>query len=176
MRYRRALVAGATWFFTVNLEDRASRLLVDRIDVLRGSVHHVRRNHPFEIVAFVVLPDHIHAILRLPENDASYSMLWSLIKAGFSRNITPIEHIGQSRKRKGERGLWQRRFWEHMIRDEDDLLTHIDYIHFNPVKHGHVARASDWPHSTFHRYVADGLLPEDWGCADPPDGRFGEPQ
>jgi putative transposase len=109
-----------------------------------------------------VLPDHIHAVWALPERDADFSSRWSLIKSGFSRGLVPLPRSA-SKVRKREKGIWQRRYWEHAIRDDADLERHIDYIHFNPVKHGHVARVVDWPHSSFHRDVDRGLLAADWG-------------
>nr|WP_281167369.1 transposase [Rudaea cellulosilytica] len=146
----------------MNLADRSSRLLVDRIDDLRASVRLVKQRHPFEIVAWIVLPEHLHAIWTLPQDDADYSTRWALIKAGFSRRIERSEVISPSRRAKGERGLWQRRFWEHQIRDGIDLQRHVDYVHFNPVKHGHALRAADWRYSSIHRYVRLGDLPGDW--------------
>lgn len=165
MRYRRANAAGGTYFFTVNLADRSRRLLVDRIDDLRASVRLVKQRHPFEICAWVVLPDHLHAIWTLPADDADFSTRWALIKAGFSRRIERGERIGASRCAKGERGPW-RRFREHQIRDETDLQRHVDYAHFNPVKHGHASRAADWPFSSIHRSIRAGDLPEDWAVGD----------
>ena len=158
MLYRRARVAGARYFFTVNLAERKGSLLVDHIDHLRACVQRVKLRHPFIIDAMVVLPEHLHALLTLPPDDADYSMRWSLIKAGFSRGIEPGERLSTSRRNKGERGIWQRRFWEHLIRDERDYAHHIDYIHDNPVKHGYVTCRKDWPYSTYHRYVAKGVL------------------
>lgn len=164
MDYRRALIPGGTYFFTVNLANRSSRLLVERVDTLRDVVREVRQRHSFEIVAWVVLPDHIHAIWTLPPDDADFPMRWTLIKAGFSRRIARGEHVSPARARKGERGVWQRRFWEHRIRDENDLARHVDYIHINPVKHGHVAKASDWPWSSIHRYIRNGTITTDWAA------------
>ena len=152
MRYRRAKTLGGTYFFTVNLADRTRALLVDHIDVLRASVAYVKKRHPFEIIAWVVLPEHIHTVWKLPDNDCDFSMRWSLIKSGFSRQINKTELIGMSRMTKGERGIWQRRFWEHEIRDEQDLLAHINYIHNNPVKHGYSQSAAVWPYTSFHRH------------------------
>jgi len=166
MRYRRANTPGRTYFFTVNLADRSSRLLVDRIDDLRTNVRLVKQRHPFEIRAWVVLPDHLHAIWTLPADDADFSTRWALIKAGFSRRIEHGEPIRASRRAKGERGLWQRRFWEHQIRDKADMQRHVDYVHFNPVKHGHAARAVDWPFSSLHRWIRSGDLPDDWAAVD----------
>ena len=110
----------------------------------------------------VVLPDHLHAIWTMPENDGDYSMRWRMIKSMFSHSLPNDERISVSRLAKGERGIWQRRYWEHQIRDELDFQRHVDYIHINPVKHGHVQRVKDWPHSSFHRYVREGLLPDSW--------------
>ena len=163
--YRRARRPGATYFFTVNLARRDSALLVDCIDDLRDVMRLVRRRHPFLIDAMVVMPEHLHAIWTLPPGDTDYATRWRLIKSGFSRRVPEGEHRSSSRIGKRERGIWQRRYWEHLIRDEHDLQRHIDYIHFNPVKHGYVDRAADWPYSSFHRYVADGRLPADWGIS-----------
>lgn len=161
--YQRAQIPGATYFFTVNLAERhANALLTTHIDVLREAFRITKQAHPFMLEAIVVLPDHLHCLWRLPPDDSDFSMRWRLIKAHFSRMLPPGERISASRMRKGERGIWQRRYWEHVIRDERDLQNHLDYIHYNPVKHGHVARAIDWPHSSFHRYVARGAYPENW--------------
>jgi len=175
MRYRRADVAGGTYFFTVNLAERKRMLLVEHIDALRMAVQKVRAMHPFRIDAMVILPDHLHALWTLPEADADYPTRWALIKAGFSRCLPKDERRNPSRIAKGERGIWQRRYWEHLIRDESDYSTHVDYIHFNPVKHGHVQRVADWPHSTFHRFVARGIYPPDWVGTPDADLHAGEP-
>ena len=167
MRYRRTRQEGGTYFFTVNLADRSSRLLVEQVDLLRDNVRKVKQRHPFDLLGWVVLPDHIHAMWTLPEGDGNCAMRWMLIKAGFSRKIAPGERIRASRLSKGERGIWQRRFWEHLILDEGDLQRHLDYIHINPVKHGHATRASDWPHSSIHRYIREGDLLMDWSA--PPE-------
>lgn len=174
MRYRRSDVAGGTYFFTVNLADRSSRLLVEHIDDLRAAVRTVKQRHPFEIVAWVVLPEHMHAIWALPESDNDFSGRWSLIKSGFSRAIARSEAVPVSRAAKRERGIWQRRFWEHLIRDEVDLQRHVDYVHINPVKHGYAKRASDWPHSPIHRYIERGWLTADWACDVDDSGAGGE--
>ena len=172
MRYRRSDVAGGTYFFTINLADRSFRLLLERIEELRAAVRTVKQRHPFEIVAWVVLPEHMHAIWALPENDNDFSERWSLIKSGFSRAVARRETVSPSRAGRRERGLWKRRFWEHLIRDEIDLQRHVDYVHINPVKHGHVTRAADWPHSSIHRYIRAGWLTGDWAC-DPDGGNVG---
>jgi len=174
MRYRRANAAGGTYFFTVVLAERRSALLVERVELLREAIAAARQRHPFNIVAMVVLPDHLHAVWRMPPDDADYPMRWSLIKAAFSHNNPRQEHIRASRMAKRERGIWQRRFWEHQIRDDVDLQTHVDYIHHNPVKHGYVGRVSDWPYSSIHRYVRSGWIGEDWGIQHEKNGEYGE--
>jgi putative transposase len=174
VRYRRNFVAGGTYFFTVTLYDRKSDALVTHIDALRSSFRAVRGTHHFAIDAIAVLPDHLHIVMTLPEGDTDYSNRLSLIKRRFTTGIMKTG-IRVPRHRNGEIALWQRRFWEHTIRDEKDLERHIDYVHFNPVKHGLVARVSDWPYSSFHHYVRLGLLPEDWaGDAGRDSPRFGE--
>ena len=155
-RYIRATIPGGTFFFTVALLERRRRLLVEHIDELRAAFRTVRRSRPFSIDAIVILPDHLHCIWTLPANDADFSTRWRLIKAAFSRSIPNGERLSMRRERTGERGIWQRRFWEHAIRDDTDLARHVDYIHFNPVKHGHVGRVEDWPYSSFHRYMREG--------------------
>ncbi len=175
MRYRRAKESGATYFFTVNLADRHRRLLTDHADVLRAVLRAVQYRHPFHIDAIVILPDHLHAVWTLPPEDADYPTRWALIKAGFSRHIPRGERRGASRLAKGERGIWQRRYWEHMIRDETDYARHMDYVHYNPVKHGYVCIAAGWPYSSIHRYIEAGTLPSDWGGGGQgEDGSFGE--
>lgn len=161
--YIRARRQGATYFFTVNLQQRdGNRMLVERIKELRAAFDKVRREHPFKVNAIVVLPEHLHAMWTLPVQDADFSMRWALIKAQFSRAIITEETVSPSRARRRERGIWQRRFYEHMIRDDRDFEAHVNYIHWNPVKHGHVERVSDWPYSSFHSYVRNGWLPVAW--------------
>jgi putative transposase len=143
MRYRRADVAGGTYFFTVNLAERKRTLLVDQIAVLRKAIKNVKTTHPFRIDAMVVLPDHVHAIWTLPEGDSDYPTRWALIKASFSRCLPKDEWRHKSRTTKGERGVWQQRYWEHLIRDERDYARPVDYVHYNPVKHGYVERVGD---------------------------------
>ena len=162
--YRRARVPGATWFFTVGLAERhGNRLLTEKIDTLRMAFRTVRERHPFYMEAVVIMPDHLHCVWSLPAGDSDYSTRWGLIKAGFSRAVERGERRSTSRTKRGERGIWQRRFWEHCIRDEEDYARHVDYIHWNPVKHGYVQRVADWPHSSFHRLVEKGAYPLDWG-------------
>ncbi len=175
MRYRRANVEGGTYFFTVNLANRNSDLLTHQIEDLRAVIARVKKTHPFKILAMVVLPDHLHAVWRLPPGDVGFPLRWSLIKSGFSRCQKKGEEAGASRKAKRERGIWQRRYWEHQIRDEHDLTSHVDYIHFNPVKHGWAKKAVDWPYSTLHGYIERGMVPKNWGCSmDEVEGGFGE--
>jgi putative transposase len=131
-------------------------------------------NHPFTIDAMVVMPDHLRALWTLPENDADFSNRWRRIKAGFSKALPNTKQRSASRKSKDERGIWQRRFWEHLIRDDLDYARHVDYIHFNPVKHGHVSNVKDWPHSTFHRWVREDRLPENWAGNNDDGQIFGE--
>lgn len=164
--YRRVWVPGGTYFFTVNLLERDRRLLVDRIDVLRAAFSEARKARAFRIDAAVVMPDHLHCVWTLPTGDSDNATRWRHIKSTFSRALSAGERRSTRRIAKAERGIWQRRYWEHLIRDERDLAAHIDYVHFNPVKHGHVTRVAEWPYSTFHRYVASGHLPVDW-AADP---------
>ncbi len=173
MRYRRADVQGGCYFFTLVLADRQSALLVEHIDVLRNVMRVVRQRHPFEIVAMAVMPEHLHAVWQLPPGDADYATRWALVKSAFSRALPKLETIYASRVSKRERGIWQRRYWEHLIRDDADLERHVYYIHFNPVKHGLVPHAVDWPYSSLHRYIRSGMLPADWGCGEI-EGEFGE--
>ena len=143
--------------------------------MFREAVRKVRQARPFEIVAMVVMPDHLHAIWTLPDGDADFSLRWSLIKAAFSRKIPKVEIIGASRKSKRERGIWQRRYWEHQIRDDADLEAHVAYIYMNPVKHGYVSRASDWPHSSIHREIRLGRIDAHWGNGENlENGQWGE--
>ena len=171
--YRRRRVAGGSFFFTVNLADRGSDLLVREVDSLRRAVSRTITLYPFSIDAWVVLPDHLHAVWTLPDDDIDYSLRWTLIKRWFSASQVRGEPRSASRAGKGERGVWQRRFWEYAIRDARDYAAHVDYVHFNPVKHGFVANACDWPFSSFRRAVARGAYPTGWSGADLA-GEFGE--
>jgi len=171
----RNFVAGGSYFFTVNLADRRQKLLTDHIHLLRGAFRYVNARHPFTVEAAVVLPDHLHTIWTLPGEDADFSLRWRLIKSAFSRALPKGEWISDSRLGKAERGIWPQRYWEHTIRDEADFSRHVDYIHFNPVKHGHVGRVGEWPFSSFRRWVRLGAYPGDW-AAEPGDQKdgFGE--
>jgi putative transposase len=144
------------------LARRGNDVLTRHIDQLRNAVRITRRTHPFTIDAWVVLPDHLHCVWTLPEGDADFSTRWRLIKTIFARSVPIGERRSAARRRSGERGIWQRRFWEHAIRDSEDFAAHVDYVHFNPVKHGYVGHAADWPHSTFRACVRRGYYPEAW--------------
>ena len=126
----------------------------------------MKQQRPFDINAAVVLPDHLHCIWTLPPGDNDYSIRWNLLKAHFSRSIDKGERVSASRISKRARGIWQRRFWAHLIIDERDFNQHIDYIHWNPVKHRWAKQVADWPHSSFHGYLKRGIYPLDWGGAD----------
>ena len=161
--YRRAWRPGGTYFFTVNLlQRRGNDLLTRRIDLLRAVVSVVRKRHPFHIHGWVVLPDHLHCVIEMPEGDADFATRWRLIKMNFSKAIERKERLSVVRMRRGERGIWQRRYWEHLIRDDADFCAHMDYVHVNPLKHGLVACVADWPYSTFHQLVESGIYPLNW--------------
>ncbi len=165
--YRRIWQPGRTSFFTVNLFDRTGNdLLVRHIDDLRQVVKAVRETHPFAIHGWVVLPEHLHCVLELPRQETDFATRWRLIKAGFSKAIARAGAVPAARARRGEREIWQRRYWEHLIEDERDYRAHLDYVHINPLKHGLVQRVADWPHSTFHRFVAQGIYPANWAGGD----------
>ena len=173
--YRRNFVPGGSYFFTVNLADRRARLLTNHIGLLRSAFRDTRTRHPFTIDAIVILPDHLHAIWTLPDADQDFATRWRLIKSAFSRALPKTEAVSASRARRAERGIWQRRYWEHTVRDERDFERHVDYIHFNPIKHGHVKRVVDWPFSSFHRMVRLGVYSVDWASEVAADeASFGE--
>ncbi|HSB95454.1 MAG TPA: transposase [Spongiibacteraceae bacterium] len=166
MDYRRIWHRGGTYFFTVNLLDRTDDLLTRHIDLLRRSIRIVKSRHPFKIHAWSVLPEHMHCVLELPEGDSDFATRWRLIKINFSKGLPVLESRSAIRIARGERGIWQRRYWEHLIRDDDDFRAHIDYVHINPVKHGLAKRASDWPYSTIHKYIALGVYGPGWADSD----------
>ncbi|MGR7642903.1 REP-associated tyrosine transposase [Klebsiella aerogenes] len=147
--YRRSYIPGGCWFFTVNLQNRHSDLLTRHIDHLRAAIACTKRKRPFQINSWIVLPEHMHCIWTLPERDSDYSGRWREIKKSFTRALAQSQ-------------IWQSRFWEHTIRNDEDYRRHMDYVYINPVKHRLVGRVSDWPYSTFHRDVRQGLYPEDW--------------
>ncbi|MEG3971792.1 transposase [Microcoleus sp. T2B6] len=171
--YRRAFVPGGTYFFVLNTYKRIPWLSSDIGRAgLRKSIMRVQKLYPFTIDAIVLLPDHLHMILTLPDGDSKYPIRLGLIKDFVTRyygHKLGIEaEISQSRKKRKESNLWQRRYWEHVIRDENDYAHHCDYIHYNPVKHNLCRSPKDWEFSSFHRFVAQGIYPEDWGANEVP--------
>lgn len=154
-RYLRPRLPGVPIFFTVALAQRGGSLLIDGIELLREAVRVTRAERPFGIAAWVVMPDHLHCIWHLPEGDCDYATRWRLIKTRFSRGL-PVGRLRDSHIARQERGVWQRRFWEHHIRNEADCAAHIRYCWFNPVKHGFVTHPEDWPYSSVHRDIAAG--------------------
>ena len=163
MDYRRAWHAGGTYFFTVNLlQRRDNDLLIKHIDVLRNVVKKVKNKHPFIIHGWVVLPEHFHCVIELPPDDMDFALRLRLIKSGFYKAIPKTEYRSGVRIKRGERGIWQRRYWEHLIKKEADYQAHVDYVHINPLKHGLVKQVVDWEYSTFHRLVKVGVYPGNW--------------
>ena len=177
MRYRRAKVKGGTYFFTVVTCNRIKIFSKsDSVVLLRQAFRKIIKQHPFKIDAFVLLPDHLHCIWTLPQGDADFSKRWRLIKSYFSRHIGLVGWVegrdptktttSASRRIKSEKSIWQRRFWEHLIRNHEDLKRHVEYIHYNPVKHGLTKAPVDWMYSSFHRYVNKGIYEANWGARD----------
>ncbi len=165
MQYRRARIEGGTFFFTVVTFYRQRILCTpENVVLLRSIFRETMQRHPFSIDAFVLLPDHLHCIWTLPQGEADFSTRWRLIKSNFSRRCSKETNLvnAASRAKKGEQAIWQRRFWEHMIRDGDDYRGHVEYIHYNPVKHGMVKAPIDWEYSSFHSYVRDGIYDRRW--------------
>ena len=166
--YRRYFVPGGTYFFTL-VTHRRRRFLCESLarQCLRAAIKTIQKDHPFEMPALVLLPDHLHTIWNLPPGDARYATRWRRIKEEFTRNYLAgggrEGPVSASRKERGERGLWQRRYWEHTIDDEHDFDRHFDYIHYNPKKHGYVQSPGKWPHSSFHRWVKRKVYEPDWG-------------
>lgn len=180
--YRRANIKGGTYFFTVVTHQRQKILLGEEVrKALREGIEKTRVIFPFQIIAWVLLPDHLHCIWTMPDGDSDFSKRWGMIKRHVSKqcdhHLKDYISTDSSRLKRHESSFWQRRYWEHQIRDEADLARHVDYIHWNPLKHGLVAQVSDWPYSTFHRYAAEGVYPENWcGSVDKDldDVGFGE--
>ena len=163
--YRRLRAPGGPHFFTLRLRRRDSDLLVREIDRLRAAFAETRALRPFALEAVTVLPDHLHAVMRLPPGDADFPDRWRRIRSAFSRSLPDEPALPGDRLRPGERGLWQRRYWEHLIRDRADLDLHRAYCWADPVAHGLVARAADWPHGSFRRELARGRVAADWAWA-----------
>ncbi|BAN50809.1 transposase [Metapseudomonas resinovorans] len=162
VNYRRARVPGACYFINLALKDRQRDLLVRFQDELRCALRQAMARSPFGLPALVVLPDHLHLLMDLPPGDADFSSRVRRLKSAFVSLLHEKPDAGLAFNAKGEANIWQRRFWEHLIRDERDYIAHVDYIHFNPVKHGLVGAVRDWPLSSFHRFVERGVLPVDW--------------
>jgi putative transposase len=181
--YRRVYIEGGTYFVTLVTYERQP--IFDHPmarNILQHAWERISNRYPFTTVAICILPDHLHAIISLPEGDWNYSMRIREIKRIFTRmylrNVEKGRDRNESHINKQEATIWQRRFWEHTIRDEQDMHNHIDYIHYNPVKHGLVKDVSDWPWSSFHRYVKMGIYDQDWGTSyvkPNPSDEFGEP-
>jgi len=168
--YRRCYVPGGSYFFTVVTERRAGILANDVArDCLRNAIRHCRQQLPFKVDALVLMPDHLHSIWTMPTDDCDYSKRWGIVKKHFTQAWLALDGNEQtvtaSQLRYRRRGVWQRRFWEHALHDEDDFQRHFDYLHFNPVKHGLVKNVADWPYSSFHYWVAKGVYPINWGSS-----------
>lgn len=164
--YIRMRAPGARVFLTLVTHKRAPILTrYDHVRRLRETLAVVARTRPFRCWAAVILPDHLHLLIELPPGDAAFSTRVMLIKSRFQPDHRlALAHPSASRQRRRERTIWQRRFWEHTIRDDRDFEAHMDYIHFNPVKHGLASCPHAWPHSSFHRWARAGRYPGDWGC------------
>ncbi len=169
MRYRRAFIPGGSFFFTLVTEQRRLFFLDGKnVDTLREAFRNVKTKRPFDIEAIVIMPDHLHCIWILLPDDGDFSTRWRLVKTWFTKHCraglrTPPN---KARQHKREQAIWQRRYWEHALRDENDFTRYVEYIHYNPVKHGYVGAPREWPYSSFHRYVDAGIYPADWGACD----------
>jgi putative transposase len=177
--YRRSKIAGGTYFFTVVTHERRLILTTEAVrTALREAIQQARTTLPFQIDAWVLLPDHLHCVWTLPEGDTNFSARWAIIKRHVSSRCasTAKSSPSDSRFKRNERPFWQRRFWEHQMRDDADMARHVDYVHWNPVKHGLVKAVKDWPYSSFQKYVARGVYPDNWGGGEiiNVDGNFGE--
>lgn len=164
--YRRVYLEGGTFFFTVVTHARRPVFQdASAIGLLKESFRYVIHRRRFLVDAMVVLPDHLHCIWTLPPEDGDFSVRWRLLKTYFSGHYKGevADYVRKSMAAKQEAGIWQRRFWEHSIRDQEDFNRHCDYIHYNPVKHGLVGSPGEWKDSSFGRFVAKGLYPPDWG-------------
>jgi putative transposase len=166
MQYRRAFIPGASFFFTLVTEQRRPLFAsAAAVHTLRMAFTKVCKTRPFQIDAIAVLPDHLHCIWTLPPGDSDFATRWRLIKTGFTKHCDPMLRIASNHARltKRQQALWQHRYWEHVLRNETDFAQHLEYIHFNPVKHRLVSSPIEWPYSSFHRYVSAGIYPADWG-------------
>ncbi len=175
--YRRWYVPGGTYFFTVVAHNRYP-LFADPFarELLAAKIRECQKEWPFTINAIVSLPEHLHAMWTLPPGDAKYPMRWGWIKKEFTKAWLAAggieQPVSEARRKRGDRGIWQFRYWEHTIEDEDDYDRHFDYTHYNPTKHGYVTRPGDWPHSSIHRWIKAGVYPPDWGCSEHFASRF----
>ncbi len=178
MQYRRTFVPGGTYFFTVVTALRR-KLFCDEetVDLVRQAFRHVNAQRPFTVNAMVVLPDHLHCIWTLPPADEDYPTRWRLVKTWVTKHYPqgrPQENLSDyaplirpTTSRRLKSAVWQARYWEHLIRNQEDYRQHVEYIHYNPVKHGHVSRPWAWPHSSFRQYVQEGLYAREWGDTAP---------
>ncbi|OGT58807.1 MAG: hypothetical protein A3F14_04260 [Gammaproteobacteria bacterium RIFCSPHIGHO2_12_FULL_43_28] len=165
VHYRRLRICGGCYFFTIALKNRKLKILTQYARLLHESWHIVKNRHPFETISYVILPDHLHFIWQMPEHDYDFSTRIRLLKAQFTRKLIAVTNDFTKNKR-GEYNIWPNRYWEHMIRNEKDYENHVNYIHYNPVKHGLVKSVRNWPYSSFHRYVKAEILPAQWGAGD----------
>ena len=173
VHYRRSRTKGGVFFLTIVLRNRKSDLLVRHIDILKKSLSSIQKKYPFKNLAYVILPEHMHVLWELPVDDSDYSMRVRLLKNKFSKDLKTKNHFPGN----NNDSVWQSRFWEHTIKNNDDFENHVNYIHYNPLKHGYVNRAKNWPHSSFHSYVKMGMLSADWGSnidGENFDNTFGE--
>jgi putative transposase len=169
MRYRRAFIPGGSFFFTLVTEKRRAIFKHEpNVDTLRAAFASIKAQRPFDIDAIVIMPDHLHCIWTLPPGDLDFATRWRLIKTWFTKHCDPGLRAlpNKARQNKQEQAIWQHRYWEHVLRDEADFARHVDYIHYNPVKHSYVATPSAWPHSSFQRYVEAGIYPANWGVSN----------
>ena len=166
MEYRRAKISGGTYFFTIVTYERMQILCnSENITALRAAFDHVKNQYPFSIDAVVILPDHVHCILTLPDGDSDYPLRLRLIKSFFSKRCKDLKSPSTpSRDHKREKSIWQRRYWEHAILDDKNFKRHVEYIHYNPVKHGLADAPKDWEYSSFHSYVRNGIYDREWGA------------
>ena len=172
MRYRRSTAAGASYFFTL-VTYRRQPLLGEAgaVGIFERALRSVQSRRPFTLEAQVVMPDHLHAIWTLPDGDCDYATRWRLIKEAFTRAYGETHRLparDMTRRARGEQAVWQRRYWEHLIRDERDFSAHLDHIHYNPARHGFVAAPRDWSHSTFSDWVLLGTYEANWGSDEMP--------
>jgi len=176
--YIRWYSPGGTYFFTLVTENRAPLFAAEATHpVLRSAIDRCRSRYPFEVIAMALLPDHLHLLMKLPDDDHDFSVRLRWIKSNFTSSYLAAGGSEQprsdSRVDHGNRGVWQRRFYEHLCRDEFDVGRHVEYVHFNPVKHGLASCPHGWRASSFHRWVAMSDYPRDWccGCDEPNHAR-----